>query len=178
MECCCNICCQPFQTDSTPTNDCDKSINSNNMIITRSKKILSCNHVLCESCYLRLDKTYCPYCRKVFTYSHNDIIKRNKLNLNYNWQPPSQISNYIPPDTNISTIPTIIVPSNNSRNRTLEPSEPFSRARKNMTRRRRRNLSFDEVLERRKVIRRRCQMKWMRKNGRLEKELASSIFDD
>jgi len=174
MECCCNICCQPFQTDSTVPNDSGKSINSNELI-TKSKKILSCNHVLCESCYLRLDKTYCPYCRKVFTYSRNDIIKRNKLNLNYNWQPPSQISNYIPPDTNISTIPTVIVPSNNSRNRSLEP---FSRVRKNMTRIRRRNLSFDEVLERRKVIRRRCQMKWMRKNGRLEKELASNVIDD
>ena len=186
MECCCNICCQPFQTDSTDLKDSGNFINSSepnnkgeiNGLTTRSKKILSCNHVLCESCYLRLDKTYCPYCRKVFTYSRNDIIKRNKLNLNYKWQPPSQISNYIPPDTNISTIPTVIVPSNNSRNRSIEPSEPFSRVRKNMIRRRRRNLSFDEVLERRKVIRRRCQMKWMRKNGRLEKESASSIFDD
>jgi hypothetical protein len=72
----------------------------------------------------------------------------------------------------------IITPSNNSRNRSIEPNQPFSRARKNMTRRRRRNLSFDEVLERRRVIRRRCQMKWMRKNGRLEKELASNIIDD
>ena len=174
MECCCNICCQPFQNDSTVSSNSCMSINSNEPV-TKSQKVLSCNHVLCESCYLRLDKTYCPFCRKVFTYSHSDIIKRKQLNLNYTWQPPSQISNYIPPDT---TNPTFATISNNTLNRSLEQNEPFSRARKNMVRRRRRNLSFDEVLERRQTIRRRCQMKWMRKNGRLEKENASNIVDD
>ena len=138
---------------------------------------MSCNHELCESCYLRLDKTYCPYCREVFTYSKLDIVKRNKLNLNYNWQPPSQIYNYIPPDTNTNSIVQTL-PSNNTRNRNYEQNEPFSRARKNMNRRRRRNLSFDEVLERRKNIRKRCRRKWMKKNGRLNKELSSSYNDD
>ena len=47
--------------------------------------------------------------------------------------------------------------------------EPFSRARKNMNRNRRRALSFDEVLERRKVIREKKARHWDKKNGRLAK---------
>lgn len=165
MECFCNICCQSYQTDNT-----EKS--------KRTKKVLSCNHELCESCYLRLDKTHCPFCRKVFTYSKIDLVKRNKLNLDYNWQPPSQILNYIPPENNnhISTIQTRT--SNNTQNREEQTYEPFSRVRKNMTRRRRRTLSFDEVLDRRRIIRKRCRRKWMKKNGRLEKELLSMNVDD
>ena len=47
--------------------------------------------------------------------------------------------------------------------------EPYSRARRNMNRNRRRNLSFDEVLQRRRRIKNKCKRKWMRKNGRLAK---------
>ena len=156
MECCCNICCQPFQNDNTENPK-------------RLKKVLSCDHFLCESCYLRLDKTYCPFCRKVFTYSTLDILKRKKLNLNYNWQHPSQINNYIPPDNyNNIGLPSSTLRVNRRNHQFV--NEPYSRARKNMNRRRRRNLSFDEVLERRRIIRRRCRSKWMKKNGRMLKE--------
>ena len=159
MECC-NICCRPFQDD-------------------RPIKELSCSHVLCESCYLRLDKTHCPFCRDIFTYSQEDLNKRNKLNLNYTWQPPSQIYNYIPPEnnSNLSNNSNVVTISNNARNRELEHNVPFSRARKNMNRRRRRTLSFDEVLERRQMIRKRSRMKWMKKEGRLAK-INSSNYDE
>ena len=47
--------------------------------------------------------------------------------------------------------------------------EPFSRVRRNMKRRRRKNLTFDEVLMRRKRIKKRCRRKWMKKNRRKNK---------
>ena len=63
----------------------------------KSKKTLLCCHSLCSSCYLRLDKTQCPFCRTNFNYTDKELILRNQLNINYsNWQPPSQITNYIP----------------------------------------------------------------------------------
>ena len=46
---------------------------------------------------------------------------------------------------------------------------PFSRAIKNCYRRRRRNLSLEEVLERRKNIRKRMKKKWTRKNKHLRR---------
>ena len=96
----CDICCLPYINDS-----------SENMSL-KVKKNLPCKHVLCKSCYLRLDKTTCPFCREEFIYSTKDIEIRNSLNLNYNkWQPPSQITYYIPPEVSrITTTPQL--PSN------------------------------------------------------------------
>jgi hypothetical protein len=45
----------------------------------------------------------------------------------------------------------------------------FSRVRRNCHRKRRRDLTFEEVLERRQMIRKRCKDKWMKKDGRLNK---------
>ena len=46
-----------------------------------------------------------------------------------------------------------------------------------MVRNRRRNLSFDEVIERRKIVKARCKRKWTKKNNRLDKEnLTSDVF--
>ena len=125
----CSICC--FHYSNTDSSD------------GRNEIKLCCNHSLCESCYLRLDKENCPYCRTVFKYTNEDNNKRKLLNLEYfKWQPPSQISNYIPPLT-INSIPRV-PPLNNI---DQISNQPFSRIKRNTFRRRRRDLSFDEVLE-------------------------------
>jgi hypothetical protein len=41
----------------------------------------------------------------------------------------------------------------------------FSRVRRNQIRNKRKNLSFEEVLERRQITRRKQKLKWLRKNG-------------
>ena len=165
----CNICCFPY-SDSTSEGSS-----------SRIQKNLTCGHSLCKSCYLRLDKTYCPFCRSVFNYSVQELEERKLLNLSYhNWQPPSQIYNYIPPDNRASnfrnrirhqvvSVEDLNIPPRPNRNIV---NEPFSRVRKNMIRKRRKDLEFEEVLERRRIIRKRCQKKWVRKNSRVEKELS------
>ena len=66
----CNICFLEFTEKPL--------INLNNRC--RYEKILSCKHSLCYSCYLKLKQTSCPYCRKEFTYSLEDLtIKRPEL---------------------------------------------------------------------------------------------------
>ena len=154
----CSICCFPY-SDLQDSNN------------TRIRRELCCNHSLCESCYLRLDKAQCPFCRLQFQYSIEDLKKRKSLNLEYfKWQPPSQITNYIPSEitrrraTHINILPSIQEEDINI------PNQPFSRVRKNMNRRRRRDLTFDEVLERRRIIRKRCKKKWTHKDGRMNKE--------
>ena len=142
-------------------------INLNNRC--RFQKFLSCGHSLCFSCYLQLQQTKCPFCRAEFTYSFEDIllknnknIKRNNLlgdsteQLNTNWQPPTTT-----PLANATTYDY-----NN---------QPFSRIKKLMNRKRRRNLSFDEVLDRRKKIKKKIVTHWIRKNGRLYKEIGYEI---
>ena len=163
----CTICCFPYEESNTSE-------------ITRSKKVLCCHHSLCESCFLRLEYQHCPFCRSSFQYTQEELNKRKSLNLEYyKWQPPSQISNYIPSDNfrtrtrnrtrNITFISDIIsnTPTNNNN---ITQAEPFSRVRKSMHRRRRRDLSFEEVLERREMIRKRSKLKWTKKNERLFKE--------
>ncbi len=169
----CNICCFPY----TDQQDSDG--------ISKVKKVLCCQHSLCKSCYLRLDKTICPFCRSIFNYTQKELKERRQLNLDYNnWQPPSQISDYIPPTNSqirrpnrtVNNVPNLnpqFISANDSQmNESLIIApEAFSRVRKNMVRNRRRNLEFDEVLERRRMIKKRCQKKWSRKNLRVEKEL-------
>ena len=106
-------------------------------------KTLECNHKLCLGCYNKLIQNSCPFCRH--------IIKEKSPNPSY---------------TDYISVPFQNIPNEYSE---YVVPEPFSRVRSNMRRNRRRNLSFDEVLERRKKIRARCKRKWMRKNGRLNK---------
>ena len=136
---------------------------------TNSWKNLPCQHKLCNSCFLRLDHNKCPFCRKSFNYNKDELKKRNKMNINYsNWRPPSQL--VIPEEftrRNRSNIPII---SNNENDFShYERQIPFSRIERNRIRRRRRNLSPKEYLERRKRIKKRCKMKWNKKNRRAEK---------
>lgn len=105
-------------------------------------KTLECNHKLCNDCYNKLLSNKCPFCRHIISDKAN----------------PS----YIP--DNFQLLPNQFITVDE-----YVPPEPFSRVRRNMRRNRRRNLSFDEVLERRAIIKKRCKKKWMRKNGRLNK---------
>ena len=154
----CNICCFPYHENG------------------HVRKDLDCKHSLCKSCYLRLDQTHCPFCRSTFKYTNQELQERESLNLTYhNWQPPSQISNYIPPNIirnrhRERILPTIDLNTQQQVDIDTIP-EPFSRAKRNMTRKNRRDLDFKEVLERRKIIKKRSQKKWNRKNTRAEKEL-------
>lgn len=135
---------------------------------TKSWKTLPCQHKLCETCYLKLDNCLCPYCRKKFTYTKDELKKRSKMNINYNnWHPPSQL--VIPEEftRNNSNLPVI--------NDTLDNDFPimnnpaFSRMERNRIRRRRRNLSQKEYIERRKRIKKKSKMKWLKKKKRAEK---------
>jgi hypothetical protein len=115
-------------------------------------KILSCCHKMCYNCYIKLTTNKCPYCRNPFEYSNNDM----------------KIKILSPPPAQIMTINFLQV--NSVDNTLINYNEPFSGLfRRQKNRRRRRNLSETEILERRKIIRERCQNKWIRKNGRLEK---------
>tara|TARA_E500000178_G_C17027661_1_gene758870 strand:- start:3371 stop:3856 length:486 start_codon:yes stop_codon:yes gene_type:complete len=135
----------------------------------RYQKFLSCGHSLCFSCYLKLHQTKCPFCRTDFAYSFEDLYIKNKKNtktnkvhtLAYqsNIQDVQQQNLWQPPAT--SQITSLL----------NESTEPFSRLKKNASRKRRRNLSFDEIMKRRQQIRKKCQQKWSHKEGRLLKEL-------
>jgi|UniRef100_A0A6C0IW44 hypothetical protein len=156
----CNICCFQYSTLESSNN--------------RNEIKLCCNHSLCEFCYIRLDKPNCPYCRLEFKYSIDDSNKRKLLNLEYfKWQPPSQISNYIPSPT-INSIPRLNLINNENQLSQL----PFSRIKRNTIRRRRRDLSFDEVIERRLLIKKRSTRKWEHKEARFNKETRGLSFSE
>ena len=122
-------------------------------------KVLSCSHKMCHSCYLRLADTKCPYCRQPFKYDIEDIKKRNELKIGYsNYTPPAQLfdDNILVNSFNRLEINT----ENNNHN------PPFSRLRRNKNRRRRRDLTFQEIKEKREIIKKKCHKKWMIKEGR------------
>jgi len=77
----------------------------------------------------------------------------------YNWEQPPVIrnNNFILPNRQLHI------------SEEYEVNEPFSRIINNGTRRRRRALSLDEVLERRKEINERKARHWDRKDARLRK---------
>jgi len=119
-------------------------------------KVLKCQHKLCFLCYLKLTKSLCPFCRQIFTYTSEEIKIKQEYIKNSIMQPP-QITQY---NQNSST--SVI-------NNILNNNIPFSRLHRNKKRRRRRNLTFKEISEKRKIIRKRCKRKWMKKNGALRK---------
>lgn len=126
-------------------------------------KTLSCNHKMCNSCYLHLNNNFCPYCRQPFTYSKDDTIKRQRLNLTY-------INNNTSPQL-FNERPTFINNYNDFEinNQIRESHISNSRLIRNKNRKRRRNLSFEEIQQRRINIRRKCKKKWQMKEGRLNK---------
>jgi hypothetical protein len=129
------------------------------------QKTLSCHHSLCNNCYLHLTKSLCPYCRSPFEYSLDDIIKRQELNIDTNNVPPLQLS-----DTSIHLLEDSFNQldiSNNIRNNNYYI--PFSSYNRQKIRRRRKNLTNDEIKEKRRIIRNKCKRKWLLKEGRINK---------
>lgn len=143
----------------------------------KTGKTLPCQHKLCHSCYLRLDNCSCPFCRKNFTYSKKDLLNRDKLNIDYsNWQPPSELM--IPQGFNVSnnTSNTSNTSNNIINNRiytnrynNIFSNPQFSRINRNRKRKKRRDLSMKEILERRRIIKKKCKRKWLKKNRRSKK---------
>jgi len=132
---------------------------------TVSDKKLPCGHDLCSSCVVRLNSALCPFCRQNFLFSAEEIKQRIKLKIINGYQVD------VPPGLAFRPIDWV-------ENRQLNVSlveeeniitEPFSRVRKNMERRRRRFLSFDEVIERRQLIKDRKARHWDKKNAQLQK---------
>ena len=141
-------------------------------------KRLSCQHKLCYLCYLKLQQQLCPFCRKEFIYTKIDIAERQKrINpRSYRpYTPPAQLTNIesfmtqdiYNPESN--TIRTRSRRNNAITSLTTEPNLPYSNLNRKRFRNRRRNLTLEEISERRTMIRKRCKQKWERKEGRLNK---------
>jgi len=111
-----------------------------------------CGHRLCKDCFKLLQKNNCPFCRQ--PYTQNEIEIRLGNNSNNNINPPQ---NYYR------------IELYNEIEDSFIPQVPFSRIRRNMIRKRRRNLTFEEIRERRKIIKKRMKRKWLIKNRRREK---------
>jgi len=148
-----------------------------------SDKKLPCSHEICSSCCVRLNAAQCPFCRKNFIFTADEIKQRIQLGLinGYKWEVPPGLD--IPlsnPSSFILSQRDFILPRdwlNNSRRIIIDEEPqingPFSRAKKSGERRRRRFLSLDEVLERRKELKERKARHWDQKNGRLDKIIRS-----
>jgi hypothetical protein len=142
-----------------------------------SNKKLPCGHELCSSCCVRLNSAICPYCRQNFIFNADEIKQRFKLGIVNGYKreiPPMPI---LPRDW-ITSVPRqldeleiINEPFFRIDNAPFSGiiNEPFSGARRSGERRRRRFLSLDEVLERRKELKERKARHWERKNSRLNK---------
>ena len=139
----------------------------------KSFKILPCQHKLCHSCFLKLDTCNCPYCRKKFFYTKEESIKRASMNIDYrNWHPPSQLTlpegftNINNPQINNNINNYTNSNNTNTTNYILNNEIAFSRINRNRTRRRRRTLSMKEIQEKRRRIKKKCKLKWEKKNRR------------
>jgi hypothetical protein len=134
-----------------------------------SNKTLPCTHTLCSDCCVRLNFPTCPFCRQNFVYTGDEIKQRIKLGLLSGYKQELSPGLAFRPEDWIER---------RIENRQLDRyiridevvvHEPYSRVRKNMNRNRRRALSFDEVLERRKFIKEKKARHWDRKNSHLDK---------
>jgi hypothetical protein len=134
-----------------------------------SNKKLPCGHELCSSCCVRLNSAICPYCRQNFIFNADEIKQRLKLGIVNGYK--REIPPVLPlPIEWIRPVPWQL----NELEISHEPffridNAPFSGARRSGERRRRRFLSLDEVLERRKELKERKARHWERKNSRLNK---------
>ena len=76
-------------------------------------KSLPCEHSLCSKCYLRLDKSICPYCRAKFIYSAEEIKQRVKLGLECGYQSNNTQPGLELPDDFIFNRPVGLLPNYN-----------------------------------------------------------------
>ena len=137
-------------------------------------KSLPCSHKICISCYIKLEKTKCPLCRKDFKYSKEDLNKRNELGIENKYNFPSAQQNYIN-RTRINDFNNF--QQQYSTNRTIRrmyrddysEEENIGIVGRQRYKKRRRKLSEEEVKEKRKIIREKCKRKWTIKENRLSK---------
>ena len=136
-------------------------------VSSEKMKQLTCSHALCYNCYLRLDKQLCPFCRNPFIYTQKDLLNRNKLNIEYNWQPPAELLNYIPQELRNNSQTIIESNDTNIRNTNTEPNNRIERRRvQRSKRRRRKTLSEKEINEKRRIINKKKKMKFLKINRR------------
>lgn len=140
-------------------------------------KSLPCSHKICFSCYLRLEKPKCPLCRKDFKYNLEDKNKRRELGIQNKYNSPSAQQTYIE-RTRINDLSNVnqsdnIFYSDRSRRRINRENnvniENVGIVGRQRYRKRRKNLSEEEIKEKRKIIREKCKRKWMIKENRLNK---------
>ncbi len=117
--------------------------------LNKPNKTLPCEHSLCQDCVIRLDKNICPYCRKVFNFTIDELKERIKLGIadGYKWDAPPGLE-FRPQDW---------IENNRNNERYIRNTQ------------RKRNLSFDEVLEKRHFIKKRIEKHKERQDGRLRK---------
>jgi|LauGreDrversion4_2_1035121.scaffolds.fasta_scaffold62041_3 hypothetical protein len=155
---------------------------------------LSCSHEICNKCYLRLDKSACPFCRVGFTYSSDDIKQRAKLGLINGYQSTDVQPGMLLPDEFVfgSSSSLLLGEFYNRENFNMRPrsnsdSIVLSALRfeeSEATRSSKKNKKYDykndnyprrktveEINERRYLIAKREVKKWDRKEGRLYKTL-------
>jgi len=126
----------------------------------------SCDHKMCLDCYNKLIRNDCPYCRKKYTYQElqqkqNIYSLPDFRNNNEHIRNESSYNNYNSVESILSRIELL----ENENIRDI----PYASIFRNMKRRRRRNLSFEEIKERRKIIRKRQKRKWIKKTSRMIK---------
>jgi hypothetical protein len=131
-----------------------------------SNKKLPCGHELCSSCCVRLNSAICPYCRQNFIFNADEIKQRFKLGIVNGYK--REIPPVLPRDW-VTPVPRQLDEFSRIVN------EPFTAARRAGERRRRRFLSLDEVLERRKQLKERKAKHWERKNSFLNKNYSGLI---
>ena len=139
--------------------------------------VLSCSHKLCKFCYLRLDKPNCPLCRQQFTYTKDEIYERKQLGIidKYNkYNSPSAQRSRINDLSLFTDIERINHRPNSNNNQNHDNDINHNQylsgiIARQTNRKRRRNLSEEEIKEKRSIVREICRNKWIRKNGRLAK---------
>lgn len=138
-----------------------------------SNKKLPCGHELCSSCCVRLNSAICPYCRQNFIFNADEIKQRFQLGIVNGYKrelPPVLPIDWIRPvPRQLNELEIVHEPFSRIVN------DPYARARRSGERRRRRFLSLDEVLERRKELKERKARHWERKNNRLNKNYSGLI---
>lgn len=114
---------------------------------------LTCGHKLCANCFKKLPKTQCPFCRVEMTLQEK-IMKRGK------------ITNINPTLPSINIIHFVDHEDNESSVEEEYQLIHFASYYRQMYRKRRRNLTLEEVHQRRDRIKKREKMKWERREAR------------
>lgn len=165
--------------------------------IDKIKKI-SCGHELCKNCFLKLIICECPFCRKTIDYTKQETKRRRSMGIETNpdfssnivYNPNDFVYDHysnLPLTTSVTLHNDIDIPNltlhrtNRNRHRRIIQqinleSNVNSTSNTNHRRRdrtkRRRKLTDEEIHERRRIINLKKKMHYIRKEGRLRKQIA------